>query len=101
MSQKDIHFRDVADQRRDPLSIIDESQLIPLDALENGPTLDAPSEQWLETYNFSLDGYSDFAAVGFSQRGNFIFFIKRLPVSVTSGIRMVLTNDEMGAPIIF
>ena len=61
MSQKDIHFRDVADLRRDPLSIIDESQLIPLDALENGPTLDAPSEQWLETYNFSLDGYSDFA----------------------------------------
>lgn len=60
MSNKPIHFRDVAKSGGDPLTIITDQDLIPLEALDETPSLGTPRDRWLETYNFSLDGFSDF-----------------------------------------
>jgi Fe-S oxidoreductase len=60
MSKKPLRFRDVAKQKDDPLAAIEVQDLIPLEALGVAPPLGTPRDTWLETYDFSLDGFSDF-----------------------------------------
>jgi Fe-S oxidoreductase len=60
MSKKTIHFRDVSILDDEPLASLDSESLIKLDPLEEQPSLKTPRAKWLETYDFSLDGYSDF-----------------------------------------
>ena len=60
MSKKPIRFRDVAGPGNDPLVSLDAQTLLKLTPLEEQPVLRAPRASWLERYDFSLDGYSDF-----------------------------------------
>jgi len=60
MSKKPIRFRDVARSGDEPLASLDTQDLIKLDPLDEQPPLGTPRTRWLETYDFSLDGFSDF-----------------------------------------
>ncbi len=60
MNRKPIHFRNIANSGEDPLTVIETQDLMPLHALGETPSLSGPRDQWLETYDFSLDGFSDF-----------------------------------------
>jgi len=60
MKKKPIRFRDVARLGDEPLARLDAQDLIKLDPLEEQPVLGTPRARWLETYDFSLDGFSDF-----------------------------------------
>lgn len=60
MIKKTVRLRDIAEPRDEPLAIIDEQDLIPLDALDEVSSLGSPQDRWFETYDFSLDGFSDF-----------------------------------------
>ena len=60
MSKKMIRFRDVARPGDEPLVCLAAQDLIDLNPLGEQPPLQAPRARWLDTYDFSLDGFSDF-----------------------------------------
>jgi len=60
MNKKTVCFRDVAKKEDKPLACLNAQNLIPLDALKETPSLQPPPDKWLETYDFSLDGFSNF-----------------------------------------
>ena len=60
MRKGTIHFRDVSNPDGEPLVNLHRQNLINLDSLAEQPSLGTPSERWQDTYDFSLDGYSDF-----------------------------------------
>jgi Fe-S oxidoreductase len=60
MRKKQVRFRDVARPGDEPLASLDVRGLLRLDPLEEQPVLETPNTRWLETYDFSLDGFSDF-----------------------------------------
>ena len=59
MSQRPIRIRDVAKVGSESLVILDSQDMISLAPLEQIP-LEKPRDKWLESYDFSLDGFSDF-----------------------------------------
>ncbi len=59
-SGKSISFGAVARRSDDPLVTLEQGGLMPLPAPTNEPSLQAPQAKWLEKYDFSLDGHSDF-----------------------------------------
>jgi len=60
MSKRTVHFRDVSKPGDEPLVSLQPRDLISLDSIEALPTLSKPNQRWQETYDFSLDGFSDF-----------------------------------------
>jgi Fe-S oxidoreductase len=60
MRNNKFRFQDFAELGDGALAVLGAQDLVPLDALEEMPTLGAPRDRWLETYDFSLDGFSDF-----------------------------------------
>jgi len=60
MSKKPIRFKDISRLSDEPLVSLDAGDLMPLPELTDVPDLKPPRPRWLETYDFSLDGYSDF-----------------------------------------
>jgi len=58
VSQRTVRFRDVARPGRDPLVAIEAPDLLPV-APAAAPPPAAPRARWLETYDLSLDGFSD------------------------------------------
>jgi Fe-S oxidoreductase len=60
MSEKPVRFRDVSKPGDEPLASLNVQDLIELSPLEQGPPLGTPRARWLDTYDFSLDGFSDF-----------------------------------------
>jgi len=59
MSDKTIRFKDVARLSNEPLASLSADDLMPIPGLEDLPPLPAPRAKWLETYDLSLDGFSD------------------------------------------
>lgn len=59
MKRKTIRFRDIARPGDEPLASLQAGDLLELGPAEPAPTPAAPRPRWLETYNFSLDGFSD------------------------------------------
>jgi Fe-S oxidoreductase len=55
-----VTFKDIARAGDEPLIALQREDLMPLPAPTDEPPLDAPKPRWRETYDFSLDGYSDF-----------------------------------------
>jgi len=60
MTKRMLRIRDVANSDDEQLISYDAKDLIPLDALDELPSLGSPQDRWLGTYDFSLDGFSDF-----------------------------------------
>jgi Fe-S oxidoreductase len=60
MRKNPLRFRDIAKPNNEQLVLLDSQDLISLEPLDEQPFLGTPSDRWLETYDFSLDGYSDF-----------------------------------------
>jgi len=60
MSKNPIRFRDIAKPGAEPLASLETQDLINLDPLKELPPLRKPRDRWLEAYDFSLDGFSDF-----------------------------------------
>lgn len=60
MMQGQIRFRDLSRTGGEPLVTLSARDLIQLDPLGDEPQLEVPRERWLESYDFSLDGFSDF-----------------------------------------
>lgn len=58
MKSKEVRFRDVARAGEAPLVSLDAQDLMAVDPAA-APPLAAPRARWLETYDFSLDGFSD------------------------------------------
>ena len=58
--QKRITFKDMARRGDEPLVSLSTDQLMEVPHLGEEPPLTPPKARWLETYDFSLDGYSDF-----------------------------------------
>jgi Fe-S oxidoreductase len=59
-SRKRISFKDVARLGDEPLITLERDALMPLPVPTAEPALQAPQARWLEKYDLSLDGYSDF-----------------------------------------
>jgi len=59
MSRQPIRFRDIARLSDEPLVTLDADDLLPLPALTDPRPLTPPRPRWRDTYDFSLDGYSD------------------------------------------
>ncbi|MCL4393996.1 MAG: (Fe-S)-binding protein, partial [Chloroflexi bacterium] len=55
-----ITFKDIARPGDEPLVALQTQDLMPLPAATDEPAVQAPKARWQETYDFSLDGYSDF-----------------------------------------
>ncbi len=55
-----IPFSDVARRSDEPLVTLEQGGLMPLPAPTDEPSPQAPQPKWLEKYDFSLDGHSDF-----------------------------------------
>ncbi len=60
MSRQPIRFRDIARLTDEPLAPLSADDLMPLPALTDVPELTPPRPRWLENYDLSLDGFSDF-----------------------------------------
>jgi len=60
MSRQPIRFRDIARLTDEPLAPLSADGLMPLPALSDVPELTPPRPRWRETYDLSLDGFSDF-----------------------------------------
>jgi Fe-S oxidoreductase len=60
LSKRKIRFRDVSNTVDQPLVDLQTRDLISLDSIVEQPSLSSPKESWQDTYDFSLDGYSDF-----------------------------------------
>lgn len=60
MSRQPIRFRDIARLSDEPLAPLSAGGLMPLPALTDVPELTPPRARWLENYDLSLDGFSDF-----------------------------------------
>ena len=58
--QNRVTFKDMARAGDEPLAALQRDDLMPLPAPTDEPPLDTPKPRWRETYDFSLDGYSDF-----------------------------------------
>jgi len=58
--RKPVSFRDVARQGDEPLVTLEREALMPLPAPTAEPALQPPQARWLEPYDLSLDGHSDF-----------------------------------------
>jgi Fe-S oxidoreductase len=54
-----IRFKDVASPGDEPLAPLSVDELMAIPGLEQ-PPIAPPKARWLETYDFSLDGFSDF-----------------------------------------
>ena len=57
---KRVTFKDMARPGDEPLAALLRDDLMALPAPTDEPPLEAPKARWRETYDFSLDGYSDF-----------------------------------------
>lgn len=59
MSRQPIRLRDIARLSDEPLVPLDADDLLPLPEVTDPRPLTPPRPRWRETYDFSLDGYSD------------------------------------------
>ena len=58
--EKPVSFSEIARQSDDPLATLGRDALMPLPAPTAEAPLQPPKASWLEKYDFSLDGHSDF-----------------------------------------
>lgn len=58
--EKTVTFKDVASLADEPLLSLRAEDLPELPASAHQPALEPPKARWLETYDFSLDGHTDF-----------------------------------------
>ena len=59
MSKRLTQFKEMASLSNEPIAPITAADLPPIPGIEQ-PVIPAPSKRWLDTYDFSLDGFSDF-----------------------------------------
>ena len=59
-SQKPVSLSEIARLGDDPLVTLERDALMPLPAPTSEPLLQSPKASWMETYDLSLDGHSDF-----------------------------------------
>jgi len=59
-SQKPVSLSEIARLGDDPLVTLERDALMPLPAPTAEPLLQSPKASWMETYDLSLDGHSDF-----------------------------------------
>jgi hypothetical protein len=58
--QKPVSLSDIARGGDDPLVTLERDALMPLPAPTAEPLLTSPKASWVETFDLSLDGHSDF-----------------------------------------
>ncbi len=59
MSKRLTHLREMASLSNEPIAQFTADDLMPLKGVKQ-PPLAPPRQRWLDTYDFSLDGFSDF-----------------------------------------
>jgi len=59
MSKRLTQFKEMASLSNEPIAPITADDLPPIPGIAQ-PAIPAPSKRWLDTYDFSLDGFSDF-----------------------------------------